>query len=204
VFVWDVCILVCYDAFWNVLIIITVIIILWWWWWWKMITLCSLFRLQLSFSFYSLYMRSAGKKFPNCGSITVLGLSEINAGIVAFGVYTLPSSFFPTAGNTSGFPISWCCPALSAVRLQCPRYPLTSSLYLGFYRLPSLRDPLNFTSLNGVLSLEKGRSYRGVFRLLWPDLTEPRMLILFLVAFQQMRQRFVAIHLVFKPTVKMS
>jgi len=44
-------------------------------------------------------MRSAGKKFPNCGSITVLGLSEINTGIfafkaIAFGVYTLPSSFF--------------------------------------------------------------------------------------------------------------
>jgi hypothetical protein len=41
----------------------------------------------------------------------VLGLSEINTGIVAFkviafGVYTLPSEFFPPAGNTSGFPVS--------------------------------------------------------------------------------------------------
>jgi hypothetical protein len=64
----------------------------------KMITFFSLFRLQLSFSVYSLYMRRVGTKFLKCCSITLLGLFEINTGIVpfkviAFGVYTLPSSF---------------------------------------------------------------------------------------------------------------
>jgi hypothetical protein len=63
----------------------------------KMITLL-VFRLQLSFLVYSLHTRRSGKKFPNCGSIKLLGLFELNTSIVpfkliTFGVYTLPSSF---------------------------------------------------------------------------------------------------------------